>query len=126
MSYSNSMPNTGFTSVKVGSTSPKETKEDTEKNPSGGWASALTVCSFVMFVVMLFTASNINAPVIGSIGCGVAAMAYVRAKHEGNSKFMLYAILVIVLFVAQAVYARYTMDKSLKKMNSISQRFGGY
>ena len=125
MINSNSKPNTGFTSVKVGSTLPKVTKEDTE-NPSGGWASALTACSFVMFVVMLFTASNINAPVIGSIGCGVAAMAYVRAKHEGNSKFMLYAILVIVLFVAQAVYARYTMDKSLKKMNSISQRFGGY
>ena len=125
MINSNSKPNTGFTSVKVGSTLPKVTKEDTE-NPSGGWASALTACSFVMFVVMLFTASNINAPVIGSIGCGVAAMAYVRAKHEGNSKFMLYAILVIVLFVAQAVYARYTMDKSLRKMNSISQRFGGY
>ena len=102
MINSNSKPNTGFTSVKVGSTLPKVTKEDTE-NPSGGWASALTACSFVMFVVMLFTASNINASVIGSIGCGVAAMAYVRAKHEGNSKFMLYAIVVIALFVAQAV-----------------------
>lgn len=95
----------------------KKPKKEESGNNDSGWSQALTACAVMMFISMIFTASNINVPIITAIGSGVSIMAYVKSKQEGNKSYMLYSILMLVLFFGYAYMARKTMDKAMKDMS---------
>lgn len=96
-----------------------DTATDREKQLSG-WAFPLAAGSLTMFLVMVWTASNINAPVISSVGCALAVMAFCKACHEKSSGLRIFALFVLFLFVVQAFMARSTMDKALKNIPTMN------
>lgn len=118
MGYSDKSHTTGST-FGVSSNNKSEQATDREKQLSG-WAFPLAAGSLTMFLVMLWTASNINAPVISSIGCALAVMAFCKACHEKSSGLRIFALFVLFLFVVQAFMARSTMDKALKNIPTMN------